>query len=402
MKRTFKRLGLSLAAILAVSGACNYAAAQSAEIVIGAPNPLTGGGGESGRHVINGLQMAIDEINESGGIKSLSGAKLRLVPVDTSSDNPQQAASVTRRLISQDKASILVGSHISTATLSSQIEAERGQVPIITTSFSDQIVQRGYKYTFKIPPQLSVFADKTVSYISDVFADIHHAPLKRVAVFTGSDAASVFIGDFWRDVAKKNGLEVVATGSFPSGMTDPTSVLAPIVQAQPDALFTTGFPDDIILIVRGLRALGLDIPVIGSGSPITAMTIPEALGDKADGIMGTVAWNADLPFDGVKEFRDKYLALHKDEKFVTQEAGQVYAIGKLIGVALEKAASSDPKKIRDVLAKIDVPTFLPGGHITFDEHGLNRNMMPILVQWHGGVLKTIWPKEYQTEAPIVK
>jgi branched-chain amino acid transport system substrate-binding protein len=397
-----------LAMILAAAGAVAVAAsgtavhAQPKEIVVGAPNPLTGGGGESGRYVVDGLTMAIDEINKAGGIKALGGAKLRVIPADTSSENPQQAASVTRRLITQDGAAVLVGSHLSTMTLTSQIEAERASVPIITTSFADQIVERGYKYTFKIPPQISVFASTTIDYLGDVFKDIGHPPLKRIAIFTGSDAASVFIGNFWRDIAKQRGLDVVATGSFPSGMTDATSVISPILQAKPDALFTTGFPDDIILIVRGLRALNINIPVVGSGSPITGKSIPQALGPAADGVMGTVVWNGDLPLPGVAEFRAKYLAAHPNETFVTQEVGQGYAIGILIGQALEQTKDGSAQQIRDALAKISVPTFLPGGVISFDERGQNKNIVPILVQWHDGALHTIWPKQYQTEKPIVR
>ncbi len=57
---------------------------------------------------------------------------------------------MTRRLITEDHASVLVGAHVSTMTLSAQLEAERAEVPIITTSYADSIVAKGYKYTFKI------------------------------------------------------------------------------------------------------------------------------------------------------------------------------------------------------------------------------------------------------------
>ena len=70
--------------------------AQVPEIVIGAPNSLSGGYAEGGRTAVAGLKIAIDEINARGGIKSLGGAKLKLIPADASSDNPAQAATVTR------------------------------------------------------------------------------------------------------------------------------------------------------------------------------------------------------------------------------------------------------------------------------------------------------------------
>lgn len=402
MKNSNNWSKLAASLLLTLTFAAHVQAAP-ADIVIGAPNSLTGGGGESGRDVVSGLQMAVDDINRAGGIKALGGAHLKLIPADTTSDNPQQAASVTRRLITQDHAVVLVGSHISTMTLTTQIEAERASVPIITTSFSDQIVQRGYKYTFKIPSQISLFASATLDYMHDMAIDAKKPPPKRIAIFTGSDAASVFIGKFWQDLAKQRGLEVVASGSFPSGLTDPTPVVAPILRTKPDVLFSTGYPNDIILIVHALRALKVNIPVVGSGSPITAATIPQALGKDADGIMGTVVWNGDLPFPGVKEFQQRYLKAHPDKTFVTQEAGEGYAIGELIGQALERTtAPATPQKIHDSLATIHAPSFLPGGAISFDASGLNQNIMPIMVQWHNGTLHTIWPKQYQTEAPILR
>ena len=69
---------------------------QQGDIVIGAPNALTGGLGELGTRAAWGLQIATDRINREGGIKSLGGARLKLVVADTSSENPTQAASLTR------------------------------------------------------------------------------------------------------------------------------------------------------------------------------------------------------------------------------------------------------------------------------------------------------------------
>src|ERR1700704_2497646 len=78
--------------------------AQVPDIIIGAPNSMSGGYAEGGRQAVAGLKIAIDEINAKGGIKSLGGAKLKLISADASSDNPAQAATVTKRLITQDKA----------------------------------------------------------------------------------------------------------------------------------------------------------------------------------------------------------------------------------------------------------------------------------------------------------
>src|SRR5208282_5090802 len=89
----------ALAALLGLAIAPPHGnAADPPEIVIGAPIALTGGFGEGGQRVVEGLQVAVREINEQGGIKALGGAKLKLVTADSSSNDPTQASSVTRRL----------------------------------------------------------------------------------------------------------------------------------------------------------------------------------------------------------------------------------------------------------------------------------------------------------------
>ena len=87
------------------------------EIVIGAPNSLTGGFGENGQRAVWGFLIAIEQINREGGIKSLGGAKLKPIVADTTTENPTQGASVTRRIIDQDHAVMLFGSTASAITL---------------------------------------------------------------------------------------------------------------------------------------------------------------------------------------------------------------------------------------------------------------------------------------------
>ena len=69
----------------------------------------------------------------------------------------------------------------------------------------------------------------------------------------------------------------------------------------------------------------------------------------------------------------------------------------MIGQTLEKAASTDPAKLRDTLATISAQTIMPGGPIEFDSTGLNKNSIPIMVEWQNSELHTVWPKEYQVK-----
>jgi branched-chain amino acid transport system substrate-binding protein len=377
----------------------SFAAAQTKEVVIGAPNAMSGGYGEGGRQVVNGLKIAVDEINKAGGIKALGGAKLRLEAVDTSSDNPTQAASVTRRLLSQQSVSVLVGAHVSTMTLAAQIEAERAEVPIITTSYADSIVQKGYKYTFKIAPQSTALSEAGFDYIVALYQQLKNRPVKKVAIFYGSDANSQALAKGYLAAAKQKNIEVVASAALPPNMSDPTPVIGPVLAHKPEVIYLNLFTNDTILVTRALRTLGVKAPIIGSGSGISVKTIAEALGKDSENLMGTIAWNGDLPEKGVPEFAALYRAAYPDEPLVPQEAGEGYAIGLLIRDAIDAAKSADPKAVRDALAKTNAPAILPGGRVEFAENGMNKAIVPILVGWKDGKLQTMWPKQYQVVAP---
>lgn len=374
--------------------------AQVPEIIIGAPNAMSGGYAEGGRQAVEGLRIAIDEINAAGGIKSMGGAKLKLIPADTSSDNPTQASTVTRRLITQDKASILMGAHVSTMTIAAQIEAERGEVPMLTTSYADAIVSKGFKYTFKLPPLSTNFAAVSFDYINGLYGDLKNQKINRVAIFYGSDANSQALGAGLIENAKKNNVEVVATAALASGITDPTPVIGPVLKGKPEVIFLNLFTDDTILITKALRNLGVTAPIIGSGSGVAVKGIAAALGKQADNLMGTIAWNGDLPIKGVAEFAAKWKKAFPQETLLPQEAaGEGYAIGLMMAEALERAKSRDPKVLRDTIANMDVPSIMPGERVKFGPNGMNLNATPILVSWSDGKLYTVWPKKYATLKP---
>lgn len=398
--RPVKWLPRSLAAMAATC--IMPLAAFSQELVIGAPNALTGGFGEASQHVVEGLQVAVDQINEEGGIKSLKGMKLKLIPADTG-DKPDQAASVTRRLLTQEKAAVLVGANTSAMTLSAQIEAEKARVPILTTSYADAIVERGMKYTFKVPPRNAVTSDLTVEYAVKLVTDATGKKPTKVAVFNGSDAASQASSAATIAKAQKDGLEVVSHVSFQGNITDPTPIVSATLQNKPEIIFLSSITPDVILIARALRAVGVKTLIVGGGGSVSSNGTGTALGTAANGFMGVVSFNWDLPIDGVKELMERYRKRYPNEIFppASDTLGQGYAIGQIIRQALEKAASTDPTKIRDVLASTEFTVTLPGGKAAFDETGLNKYSEPILVEWINGQLRSIWPKKYQVVQPAL-
>jgi branched-chain amino acid transport system substrate-binding protein len=376
---------------------------QQGDIVIGAPNSLTGGLGELGTRTVWGLQIAADQINREGGIKSLGGAQIRLIPADTTSENPTQAASLTRRMIDQEGAIIIAGATASAMTLAAQVEAEKSQVPLITDSYADGIVTRGYKYTFKLTPQGSVIWNWSMTSATEMWKASKGSPPKTVGIFQSNDAVGLVVQKQLPEHAKSLGLEVLFSNSFQMGLADPSVAVAPVLRYKPDMLFLGGFTNDLLLIVKALRGVGANLPIFGAG-PAGADSIGKGLGASADKFFAPMTWNWDLPVPGNKELVAAYKAAYPTQPYppAAEMLGQGYVTGMIIRQALEKAASRDPQKIRDVIASTEFTGLpFPATKVKFGDNGLNVDNQSILSEWIKGELRTVWPTTVQAVAPVL-
>ncbi|GEL21978.1 branched-chain amino acid ABC transporter substrate-binding protein [Pseudonocardia sulfidoxydans NBRC 16205] len=392
------------AALLTLATACGGIATQDQggqsldcgdTVNIGAPYPLSGVWAENGQNSLNGMQLAADEINAAGGIKGLDGARIKVVSGDTSSDNPGQAKTVTENLLQSDDVSAVVGSYLSSMTLTTVVATETKRVPLITQSFVDDLTAKGYTYLFQIPPKASAFGSETVTDAKGVYA-AQNRPLRTLAVAGSDDAstkaqtAGVVAG------AGKEGVQVAEQVTFPNGLSDATAIVNRVSDANADLIVLGGNVSDLSLIIKGIRARGVTTPIATSGGGgALAPQFAKALGDSANGIMASAAWNGDVTLTGVadaaKEYQQKYNA------FMPQEAGESWAAIYELAQVMDEGKTCDPQKIRDALAGTDFTTgqaaAVPPGKVGFDATGANKYIKPILVQWQNGTLKTVFPKD---------
>jgi len=377
--------------------------AEEPEIIIGAPNSMTGGLGEIGLRTTWGLQIAVDQTNKEGGIKSMGGAKLRAVIADTSSENPAQASSLFRRMIDQEKAIVLCGATGSAMTMAGQVEAEKSQIPLITDSYADPIVTRGYKYTFKITPQGSFAWNYSMQTGVEMFKEMTGKPPKSAGIFMSNDGVGLVVQKELPKEAQKLGLEVPFSTGYQMNLSDASVAIAPVLRYKPDMIFLGAFTNDLLLIVKALRGLGVKTPIFSAG-PAAADSIGAGLGAAADRLFAPITWNWDLNVPGNKEFVAAYKAAYPKEPYppASEMLGQGYVMGQIIRQTLEKAASRDPKKIRDVMASTEFTGLAyPETKVKFDDTGLNVYNKQIMAEWYGGKLNTVWPKNLQAMKPVL-
>ncbi|TFD02974.1 MULTISPECIES: ABC transporter substrate-binding protein [unclassified Cryobacterium] len=393
----------AIAVLLTVVGCSGQTSGNSGDTInIGLPHPLTGAWADGGQNALNGAMLAIEDINAAGGIKSLDGLKLKGVQADTSSDDPGQAATVTRRLIEQENVSALIGSYVSAFTITASTEAEKAGVPILSQSYADTLTDRDYSYFFQLPPTATALGQSIVPYVQDAYAEIG-ITLQKVSVLASDDASIEAQGRAAIAEAESAGLDVVSQAFYPQALSDATVIVLEALRADPDVIFLGGPTGAAVTIVNTLRSLDYEGPIVGlGGGGILSPDFGKLLGDNVDGILSQAGWNWDMPYDGLEDISTRYTQEY-DTKFMPQEAGESYVAAWILAGAIDDAASTDPEKIAEVLRKTDFTSgpasFMPAGTVSFDTKGLNEDVFPIMIQWQEGVTRTVWPLDVQASKP---
>ncbi|PRZ42318.1 branched-chain amino acid transport system substrate-binding protein [Antricoccus suffuscus] len=373
------------------------------QVKIGAPYPLSGDWAENGQNSLQGMEIAAAAINADGGIKNLKGAKIDIVSADTSSDNPAQAKTVTTNMLQGGDIAAIVGSYLSSLTLTTVVATESAHVPLITQSYVDELTQKGYKYVFQIAPKASAFGATTIKALQGLYKNAGK-PLKSIVIVGGDDASNKAQADAVGTSAKTAGLTVADTVVFPDGLTDAQPIVGKIVAAKADAIVLGGNLPDMSLIIKGVRAQGVNTPIAapGGGGGLTPQFAP-TLGALSDGVMDLAAWNEDLQLPGVKEASAAYNKQYK--QFMPQEAGESWAAVYEIAQVMNDKKTCDPQKIADGLRTTEFTSgpasAIPPGKVAYDKSGANKYITPVMVQWQSGDLKTIYPEKLATAKPIL-
>src|SRR3954454_20159719 len=126
--------------------------AQPKPIKVAVIAPLSGPWARQGTLVKWGAETAVNEINATGGIKAMGGAKLELVPIDAG-DSAEKAKNAAQRLVAQEPDVVGgTGAWLSTFTLAVTEVTERAQIPWLTLSYADSITDRGFKFVYQSSP----------------------------------------------------------------------------------------------------------------------------------------------------------------------------------------------------------------------------------------------------------
>jgi len=399
-RRTFlKTVGVAGVATATVGFPAVLRGAEPEPILIGSLHPTTGATAYDGQSIANGFQLAIDQKNEAGGIKSIGGAKLKVMLMDTQS-KPKVGEAEAEKLI-RDGCIALAGAYNSPVTLVTTQVAERHGIPhVITISVADEILQRGFKYCFRVQPDSTNMAELTCKYIRQL-SDKGKLGLKTVAHMHISGFGAS-IANKVQKFAPQYDFNVIGTSSYGYGVSDLTTEITKIKGMNADVIFDTGYLADGILKIRTYQNLKVEPKggIIGcsNGAYSNSAAVKE-LGSLMNYIMdGNYYFNPRSPMTPavIAAYDKKFTQVRFQSHSV-----HAYDAGLVLLDAMERAGSRDPKKIRDAIAATSLKEHMaPGGPIEFDETGQNKNAMITLQQIQDQQIKVVLPEEYSDAKPM--
>ena len=386
-----------LAAVM-IFGVVSWGQAADNVVRIGNIIPLSGPSASVGQQGKNAREMAVEEINAAGGIKSLGGAKLEMLYADSES-KPEKGVAEAERLINTEKVNVLTGCWNSAVTYPTTAVAERYGIPfIVPVSVADKITEQGFKTVFRIAAKDSWWTRDQFAFLKDMEKEFD-TPVKRIAfVYENGDWGKGFAGQ-WKQLAQEGGYEVVLDEPYPSTATDLSPVVQKIRRSRADVLMLVSNAADAILLTNTLAEYKVKLKaIIASGGGHADPSFLQATGNNARYMFDIVEWETDVNKPGAKEANAKYKAKYGEN--LTGEAVDAYLAVYVLADALERAASLDPAKIRDALAATDYksgPGMIVGyDAVQFDSSGQNKNAALVMVQINdlGKGLEriTVWPK----------
>lgn len=320
MKATLKTL--AACAALALAGLSHAQDIKIANIV-----ELSGPGTTAGTLFKNGVELAIKEINASGGIL---GRKISYTTEDTQT-NPGVAKGLTQKAVDNDVFAVF-GPVFSGSIMVSMAESRRGEVPNFTGGEAAAITQQGNPYVFRTAFGQTVSFPKLATFI--------RSKAKSVAViYVNND-----FGKGGRDTLTKllegGSTKIVADISTDAGQVDFSAAVLKAKQTDADAIFVYTNEEESARILRELRKQGVKKLIIGE-TTLTGQKVVELAGEAANGAQAHVGLTVDAP--QLRGFGAKYKAEYKSDSDHNGIKG--YTGVYVLKAAIEKAGRIDRKAV---------------------------------------------------------
>lgn len=347
MNRTARALAAATAtAGLALLAGCSGGGGNAATgdtIKVGLNYELSGAVATYGQASVQGIEMAVDEINAAGGVK---GKKIELVKYDNKSE-PAEATTLATKLMTSDRVVTVIGPATSGSFKAQVPVAIKNKIPVVSGSATADDVTvdaQGVKeYAFR-----TCFND---SYQGTAMANFATRKLsaKRALVYAdnSSDYAKGLAANFKKTFTDAGG-QIVGEEAYTTGDTDFNATLTRIKGQQFDVLYVPGYYQEASLLIKAARGLGINQPILGGDGYDSPVLLQQAGASALNNVYFTNHYSALDKDPKVTEFIAAYKKKYNADPNAFNALG--YDTAKFMADAANRAATIDGPGIKDAMA----------------------------------------------------
>ncbi len=357
-----------LTVFLALSWSLSACKKQDNVITLGEFASLTGTTATFGQSMNDGVQLALEELNASGG---LLGKKVE-VKVEDDQSKPEEAKIAVLKLIKQDGVVALLGEIASSRSLAAAPEAQKSKIPMLSPASTNPKVTQVGDYIFR-----ACFVDTFQGSSMARFA-YEDLGLRKIAIlYDIKNDYSVGLMEFFEKTFQQIGGTILKKESYSEGDIEFRAQLTAIKAEHPDGIYLPGYYTEVGLIAKQARELGLNQPLMGGDGWDSSKTL-EIGGSAVEGAYYSNHYSAEDPSPVVQGFIKKYQGKFNQVPDAMAVLG--YDSANMMFDAIRRAGSVEGKAIRDALAATkDFPGV--SGNITMDpERNASKNIVILKIQ----------------------
>lgn len=389
-------LPAALLALALVATACGGGAGGGggAPIKVGISLPLTGDFAQPGKEARRGYEIWRDFVNGGGG---LLGRKVQLKIVD---DASSQKTIVTdyQRLISQDRADLLLGTFSSLLNLPASAVAEKnGMLYVEPAGGAPEMFTRGFTHLFFAQEATAPHqADLLAAWICGLPANRR----PRTAAYVSQDDpfAKPVVAAIKPKLESCGVRTVYGLKTYPADQTSFDAVVNGIKAAKADAVFQGAVFDDGVGVIRQMKQVDYSPKLLfQTSAPSESDQYAKGIGTRnTEGVFYTVSWDQNAGTTGNARFVAEYR-----KRFGTdpaEDAADGFATAQVVAAAVKAVGSLDQDKLADWLHHNSVNTV--EGRLSWDKTGAPTGKF-LLAQWQGGASRLVLPADLATSKKIV-
>jgi branched-chain amino acid transport system substrate-binding protein len=366
-------------------------------LTIGASLSSTGSLAREGILTKEGYDVCVNVVNAKGGVP-VGNQKMKLEIKYQDDTSKSDLAGQLMDQFNDQGLKLILGPYGSGATAAAAASVERnGQVMVDSSGADDAIFAKGYKRTFAVLSPATLYATSMVEAINELATP----KPTTIAFISADDGFSKTATTAAVARAQALGFTVIPPEYVPNGTTDVSSALTKIKPSNPDVIIGSAHLAEGVAIVKQSTELGVKPKGFAETVAPPTPDFVQALSKSAEGVLGSTQWTVktkgtDKWFGSAADYA-KTFAGQFNGRDVEYHGAEATAACLALVLAVEKAGSTDPTKVRDTLAGLNEQSFF--GPIKFNDKGQNLTKTMGVIQIQNGKPVSVWPKD-TAEAPM--